>query len=116
MAKSLSEFAQFCLDMMQLLAPITAKAMFGGYGVYKNGVMFALIANDVLYLKTDEQNRAWFIEKQLAPFSYQKQGKTYTIAYYQCPEEAFDDEEVMLVWAKSAYLAAINSAAKKSIK
>lgn len=110
MAKPLSEFAQFCLEMMALLAPVSAKRMFGGYGIYKNGVMFALIVKDVLYLKTNTNTKSLFIEKQLEPFSYQKQGKTQTIAYYQCPEEAFDDEEMMLVWAKTAYLVAIQAA------
>ena len=110
MAKALSEFAQFCVDMMHLLAPVSAKAMFGGYGIYKNGVMFALIVKDTLYLKTNAETRSEFIARRLEPFAYQKQGKTYTIAYYQCPEEAFDDETIMLMWAKTAYLVAIEAA------
>lgn len=110
MAKPLSEFAQFCLEMMALLAPVSAKRMFGGYGIYKNGVMFALIVNDVLYLKANPNTKSLFIEKRLEPFSYQKQGKTHTIAYYQCPEEAFDDETIMFEWAKTAYLVAVQAA------
>jgi TfoX/Sxy family transcriptional regulator of competence genes len=47
-------------------------------------------------------------------FSYQKQGKTQTIAYYQCPEEAFDDETIMLSWAKAAYLVAIEAASSEN--
>ena len=114
MTKPLSEFAQFCLEMMALLAPVSAKKMFGGYGIYKNSVMFALIVNDVLYLKTNLNTKSLFIEKQLEPFTYQKQGKTQTIAYYQCPEEAFDDETIMLSWAKVAYLVAIEAASSEN--
>ena len=95
MAKPLSDFALFCLEMMALLAPVSAKPMFGGYGIFKNDVMFALIANNMLYLKTNQHTKSQFVEKQLVPFSYQKQGKSYVMAYYQCPEEAFDDETVM---------------------
>jgi DNA transformation protein len=105
--KMLSDFVVFVLDTLRLLAPVSVKAMFGGYGIFKNGVMFALVEQDVLYLKVNTDTKVAFVAKGLQPFSYQKQGKTCYLNYYQCPEEAFDDEELMYEWAYKAYQLAL---------
>ena len=105
--KMLSDFVVFVLDTLRLLAPVSVKAMFGGYGIFKNGVMFALVEQDVLYLKVNTDTKAAFVAQGLQPFSYQKQGKTCYLNYYQCPEEAFDDEELMYEWAYKAYQLAL---------
>lgn len=105
--KNLSDYVIFVLDTLRLLAPVSAKAMFGGYGIFKNGVMFALVVQDVLYLKTSADSKIAFENKGLVPFCYQKQGKTCHLNYYQCPEEAFDDEEVMYDWAYKSYQLAL---------
>jgi TfoX/Sxy family transcriptional regulator of competence genes len=51
----------------------------------------------------------------LLPFSYQKQGKTHHIHYYQCPEEALEDEDVMRIWAVNAYQVALTAQSLKSV-
>jgi DNA transformation protein and related proteins len=41
----------------ELFAPVggvSIKRMFGGLGIFKGGLMFALVADDVLYFKADE--------------------------------------------------------------
>ena len=48
-----SEFIQYVLELLQPLGGVTAKAMFGGSGVYRRWVMVALIANETLYLKAN---------------------------------------------------------------
>lgn len=110
--KKRPDYVVFVLDTLRLFAPVSAKAMFGGYGVFKNGLMFALIVQDVLYLKVSTTTKADFEAKGLTPFGYQKQGKTCYLNYYQCPEEAFDDEELMCQWAQTAYQVALQSKAK----
>ena len=43
--------------IMEILAPhseMTSKPMFGGHGIYKNGIIVAFIAYDELYFKVDE--------------------------------------------------------------
>ncbi len=109
MAKPHSEYVAFLLDVLQVIGPVTAKRMFGGYGIFLHGLMFALVVDDILYLKTNADTITDFTSRGLLPFSYQKQGKTQHINYYQCPEDALDDEEVMQVWANKAYHCALSA-------
>ena len=101
------EFVSHVIDCLGEMAPIEARRMFGGWGLYREDVFFALILKDVLYLKTDEQNRAEFDARNLEPFTFVKAGKTIVTGYRAAPEEAFEDRRVMAKWAKSAYAAAL---------
>ena len=110
---------EFVSYLMELLAPfgnVRAKRMFGGYGIFKEELMFALVADETLYLKADDENRADFEERDLERFVYYKKGKPMYMSYYQVPEEALDNSGDMLVWAEKAYAAAIRSGTKKAKK
>ncbi len=100
MAKLPTPFVQHILEMMSEWSEVRARSMFGGWGIYADGTMFALVADDVLYLKADDENRAAFVAQSLEPFVYQSNGKATTISYYRAPDEAFDDREVMAHWAQ----------------
>jgi DNA transformation protein len=110
------EFASYVVDLMQLIGPVYAKPMFGGHGVFLEKLMFALIADNTLYLKADKVNEDDFRNKGLEQFSYMKQGKEYKMSYFQAPEESMEDAEVMRDWANSAYSAALRAVAKKQRK
>ncbi|UCB54556.1 MAG: TfoX/Sxy family protein [Thiotrichales bacterium] len=105
--KNHDEFVEHILELMQPLGPVSAKAMFGGYGIYINDLMFALVANDILYLKTGAVNLSDFEKRGLRPFSYQRKGKTLHMSYSEAPAEALDDENTMQLWANSAIEAAL---------
>lgn len=102
----MSEFVKSLDDVFSLFGPISSKAMFGGHGIYHDGLMFALVADDVLYLKVDKQSKARFESQGLTAFSYQKNGKTMSMSYYTAPEAVFDDPEQAKHWANQAYEAA----------
>lgn len=87
------EFTTDIDDLMQSIGPVSAKAMFGGYGIFLDGLMFGLIADNVLYLKVDQETENEFKAMSLEPFTYNKKGKTFKISYYQAPEEALEDGE-----------------------
>jgi len=112
MAKE-NEFVEYVLELLGPFGPVQAKAMFGGFGIYRNHLMFGLIADETLYLKADEKNRAAFEAKGLPPFTYAKKGKKYSMSYYQAPEEALEDPEEMSLWAESAYGAALRANKRK---
>lgn len=78
--------------------------------------MFAIVADDVLYLKVDNDNRNDFIGRRLEPFYYEKQGRQQMISYYQAPEEVFEDADEMCAWAQQAYAAALRSGVKNRKK
>ena len=87
--------------------------MFGGFGIFRDGLMFGLVADDVFYLKVDVHNRPDFEARGLEPFHYEKQGKMQTISYYQAPEEVLDNAEEMIVWATGSFEAALRANTEK---
>jgi len=113
----MSEFVRFLDAVFEHFGPIRSHRMFGGYGIYHNDLMFALVADDELYLKVDTDSVVKFEELGLAPFEYSmKDGRVSTMSYCRAPEGIFDDPEQATYWANLAYDAALRSAAKKAKK
>ena len=110
------EFAAYIVDLMQSLGLVCARAMFGGYGIFHDGLMFGIIADNVLYLKVDQETESDFKDKGLEQFRYHKQGKELKMSYYQAPEEALDNAEEMHQWAAKAYRTALRAASKQQKK
>ena len=96
------DYAVMIEDMLKPLGAVSVRAMFGGGGVYLDGVMFALIADDVLFFKADEQGRKAFEEEGMAPFTYEGKGKAVTMSYWQAPDRLFDDQDEMIEFARRA--------------
>lgn len=89
------------------LGPVVIKRMFGGGGVFLDGLMFGLVIEGALYLKADDHTRASFEAEGLQPFSYSKKtGTTTVMSYWQAPDRLLDEADEMLAWARDAYGAA----------
>lgn len=99
-------FADFIEESLAPLGPVRARRMFGGYGVFLDRVMFALIADDTLYFKTDDGNRPEFEARSLGPFVYEGNGRLVRMPYFEAPAEALDDPETLCAWARGALAAA----------
>lgn len=109
-----AEFIEFLKDQLAGFGPITIRRMFGGAGIYHDGVMFALVAGDVLYLKADDTTRPDFESKGLSPFAYDtKHGKNVITSYWRAPERCLDDPSEMADWARKAYSAAVEAQRSK---
>lgn len=108
------EFTNYILDLMQSIGAVYAKRMFGGYGIFLDDLMFALINNGLLYLKADIKNKDNFIKNDLTAFSYMKKGRKCKLSYFQAPEDALEASEMMHSWAQSSYDAALRAATKKT--
>lgn len=111
-----SAFIDYLMDQLQWLGPVTGRRMFGGYGVFLEGLMFGVVFGNTLYLKVDKDSQADFEALGLPPFTYPRGNKEIALSYYQTPDEAMDDSEMLLTWANRAYAAAIRCAAEKSKK
>lgn len=106
-------FLEHLKDTLRGLGPVAVRRMFGGAGIYADGVMFALVADDTLYLKADETTKQTFEAEGLAPFGYEGGGRTITLPYWRAPERLFDDPDEMTDWARAALDVARRAAAKK---
>lgn len=103
--------------IQDLLAPIGnvhARAMFGGYGLFYQNMMFAIVTENTLYLKADDVNRPQFVELGLPAFTYAKQGRTFVISYHRVPPTALEDSAELCRWAESARAAALRAAAESA--
>ena len=88
--------------------------MFGGEGIYAGDLMIGLVADERLYLKTGDANRADFMAEGCEAFSFPRGKKIMVTSYYAVPERLFDDPEEFSAWARKAHAAAI--AAKAPLK
>jgi len=107
-----NSFIPYLLEMLDGFGPVTARRMFGGYGIYRGGIIFAIVVDDTLYIKADDKNRQLFLDKGLPPFAYKRKGKDCYMSYYMAPEEALEDRDELYYWADKGYEAALRS--KKS--
>jgi DNA transformation protein len=111
------EFAAYVVELLGSSGPVTARRMFGGHGIYRDGRMFALIANDILYLKCDEQTRPQFEAAGSEPFMYVAKGRPrMATSYWRMPDEAMESPALAAPWAKLGHEAALRKAgtAKKA--
>jgi DNA transformation protein and related proteins len=97
---------------MRNFGAVDAKRMFGGWGLYREGIFFALVSRESLYLKTGENNRADFDARHLEPFTFVKRGETIVTSYRAAPEEVLEDAIEMAKWARGAYAAALQKKGK----
>lgn len=107
------EYLDYLHDLFSAFAPVTTRAMFGGHGVYRDGVILALVIDELLYLKVDDQTRAAFEAAGSAPFVYEAKGKRVPMSYWTVPDEALDSPQEFRPWAQRAWEAALRKPKSK---
>jgi DNA transformation protein and related proteins len=103
----MSDFIPFVQELLEGWAPVSARRMFGGHGLYHEGLMFAIVMDQRLYLKADEANRPEFEALGLAPFTYAMKGKEVALSYWAAPDTIFDEPGEAVLWAQSSWDAAL---------
>lgn len=120
MSSARNEFVDYVVELMAEWAPVTARKMFGGHGLYREGLMFALIVADELFFKTDAENVAQFERAGSCPFVYQSRDRTVQLSYWSAPATSLDSPAEtksscpgtrMGGWCQSAYGAALRAQA-----
>ncbi len=108
------EYLEFIKEALEAFGPVDTRRMFGGAGVFREKLMFGLVADEQLYLKTDDENRPDFEAEDCAPFIYEAKGNKRTVmAYSLVPERLYDDPDEMAAWARKAFDAALRGDAAK---
>jgi DNA transformation protein len=106
---TMSDYIEFLKELFHEFGAVTARKMFGGHGIFYDGLMIGLVADGTLYLKADDMTATRFKEHGLAQFQYQKNDRLVGMSYYQAPEEAMEDPLVMRNWAQLAFEAALRA-------
>jgi DNA transformation protein len=95
--------ADFIRDLFSEFGPVDERRMFSGAGVYADGVIFALVLRDVLYLTADEQSAPRFEAEGCARFDYtRKSGRRGHLPYWRLPDRLYDDPTELADWARQA--------------
>jgi DNA transformation protein len=110
-----TELRDRIVGMLLPLEPVAPRSMFGGCGLYLDGVMFALIWEDTLFLKTDGKNRPRFEAEGCAPFTYETgDGRNVVMSYSATPTQVMMDQSELLDWVEGAVAAALRARNAKS--
>jgi DNA transformation protein len=104
--KRTREYLDYVMEKLNPLGQIKSRAMFGGYGIFHEGVMFALIADDTLYFKVNESNRDDYRWAGSQPFPH-------GVSYWEVPAEVLEDDGKLHEWAESSIAIAHDLARKK---
>lgn len=104
------EYLDYVVDQIGCIGEVAAKKMFGGVGLYHDGLFFGLIASDILYFKVDDENRREYQAAGAKPFQPYG-GESYSMGYYEVPVDVLEDVDKLRVWATGAVAAAARKAA-----
>jgi DNA transformation protein len=102
------EYLDYVLDQLEDIGSISVRRMFGGAGLYLDGIFFAIIADDVLYFKVDDTNLPDYLEAGMAKF--------HTLRYYEVPVDVLEDRDKLRVWADRAVAVAIRKLSENKRK
>ena len=104
-------------ELFEPFAPVSAKRMFSGYGVYADGICFALNLRGDVFLRADDLTEARFAEAGSAPFVYDgHRGRVTVTSYWRLVASAFDDPDELKTWCALAMEAARRAAAVKQAR
>jgi DNA transformation protein len=112
---SKKEYLDFVVEWLTPLGEITSRSMMGGYVLYCGGVVFALLADNTLYLKADDATRPRFVALGLKPFQ-PFADQPGTMGYYPPPAEFFEDPDAMADWGRAAVETGRRAQAKRKPK
>jgi len=108
-----NESIDYLHEVFDAFGPIRVRRMFGGWGIYHDGLMFGLYASGRLYLKTDAHNVAQFEAAGSEPFTYTQRGKVVKLSYWSALEAVWDEPDQASHWGRIAFEAALRAQAAK---
>ncbi len=95
------DFIEYILEQFSGWGEVYVQRMFGGFGLYRDGLMFGLVANNVAYLKVDETNKDSFIAESSEPFKPFPDRPTI-LSYFEIPPDILDNRDELIKWAEKS--------------
>jgi DNA transformation protein len=103
------EYLELMMDKLEPLGSVRNKAMFGGYGIFYEDTMFALISDNVLYFKVDQESQHKYEDIGSRPFPH-------GISYWEVPPAILEDDIKLRKWANKSIVIALRLAHNKQGK
>lgn len=109
-----AEYQEFLLELFEPVGTVTLRRMFGGAGLFNQGLMFALVIGETIYMKVDDHNRAAYEDAGSEPFTYDtSKGSRGVMSFFTLPEVVYDDQTEAAEWARGSIDAAFRADAAK---
>lgn len=99
------DYLAHTVERLANVVPVSYRRIFNGYGVYHQGVQFAIIVNDHLYFRADEMSRALYQAKGMLPFQPGSLERSES-SFYQLPNEVLENTAELMYWMRTAVEAA----------
>jgi DNA transformation protein and related proteins len=101
------DFAEFVIGQMAGIGRVTSRKMFGECGLYAGSVLFAVIADDILYLKARGSLADELKAAGSQPFTYPgRNGKPVAMPYWRAPDDCLEEPDKMAAWCRKSLSAA----------
>jgi DNA transformation protein len=107
-----ASFKDFVLEQLHDLGDVDCRRMFGGYGLYHNGLFFGIIAQARLYFKTTASSRLAYVQHGMQPF--RPNARQTLTSYYEVPVDILEDHTQLALWAQHAVAAQRQSKASEA--
>jgi DNA transformation protein len=108
------DFVAYVAEQLASLASVTTRRMFGGVGLYADGLFFALIDDDTLYFKVDDSNRGEYERRGSKPFCPFPDKSEFSMSYFNVPADLLEDADELSLWARKSVAVALVAASKKT--
>jgi DNA transformation protein len=110
------QYLAYVLEQLERLGSLRPNRMFGGVGLYADGLFFGLIDDDTLFFKTGERNIAAFRERNMPRFMPFPEKTNLALGYHQVPADVIEDAETLVSWAREAVAVALAAKAAKATR
>jgi DNA transformation protein len=108
-----ADFLAYVLEQLDRVEGVSSRRMFGGAGLYSHECFFGLIAEDTLYLRVDDANRARYTARGMGRFRPYADRPELSMNYYEIPAEVLEDPQELSLWAAESIAAARTAADNK---
>jgi DNA transformation protein and related proteins len=103
------EYLQWVLEQLSVAGRVSSRRMFGGIGLYRDEVFFAIISGDVLYFKVGEANRADYETRGARQFRPFLDKPHLSMSYFEVPADILEDADECALWVQRAAAVAVAS-------
>lgn len=107
-----NSYREYVMEQLAGLGPVESRMMFGGVGIYLGDLFFALISQNTLFFKVDDESRPDYEKYDMKPFK-PFEDKPGVMQYFEVPVDILEDREMILEWARKAIEVATSARLKK---